>query len=66
MARLMTSRVMLTESAFSTTARKRGLLAASGPPSFAAVVNSRINLVNNLPRLASCLALRCLMLAHLE
>ncbi|MNI76153.1 hypothetical protein D3C73_1323630 [compost metagenome] len=66
MARLITSRVIFTDNAFSTTARRRGLLPASGPPSFAAVVNSRMYLVKTLPRLASCFALRCLMLAHLE
>ena len=62
----MVSRVIFTESAFSTTARKRGLLAASGPPNLEAVTISRIYLVKTLPRLASCLALRCLILAHLE
>src|SRR5690606_32016851 len=65
MARSMVSRVMLAVSALSTAARNRGLSAGTGPPNLAATVSSRISLVNILPRLASCAALRCLIFAHL-
>ena len=61
----MVSRVMLFDKALSTAVRNLGLSATSGPPSLAATVSSRISLVKILPRLASCAALRCLMLAHL-
>src|SRR5215471_17685703 len=56
---------MLLSTALSTARRRRGLLDASGPPSFAATVISRMRRVKILPRLASLAALRCLMLAHL-
>ena len=62
----MVSRVIFATSAFSTTARKRGLDATSPPPKRAAVTISRINFVTTLARLASCFALRCFVLAHLE
>ena len=61
----MVSRVILFDNALSTAERKRGFALTSPPPIFAAVTNSRINLVKILPRCASCAALRCLMLAHL-
>ncbi|MNH29194.1 hypothetical protein D3C79_894090 [compost metagenome] len=61
----MVSRVMLLVRAAVTAARRRGLFAGSGSPMRAEVVISRISLVKILPRLASCAALRCLMLAHL-
>src|SRR5690606_38810348 len=66
MARSMVPRVMLAVRALSTAERSRGLSAGSGPPSLAATVSSRMSVVKILPRLASCAALRCWMLAHLE
>ena len=56
---------MLAANALSMAERKRELASASPPPKRAATVISLINLVNTLPRLASCAALRNLILAHL-
>src|SRR5690606_39255781 len=65
MARSRVSRGIQAPSALSMMARNRGLSAGSPPPLRADTVNSRISLVKILPRLASCAALRCLILAHL-
>src|SRR5580704_11157333 len=46
--------------------RRRGLELGSPPPMRAAMVISRITLVNARPRLASVAAFLCLMVAHLE
>src|SRR5436305_12396043 len=61
----MVSRVMLLANAVSIAARSLGLAAGSLPLSRAAAVISRISFVISLPRLVSCLPLRCWILAHL-
>ena len=61
----MVSRRILAPSALSIAVRNAGLLAGSAPPDFTATLISRSTLVKILARLASCPALRCLMLAHL-
>ena len=53
--------------AFSIAAAKEALLSGFGsPPSFAATVMLRESLENKAERLASCAALRCLVVAHFE
>src|SRR5438445_11894205 len=49
---------MFAVSALSVPARRRGLVAGSAPPPRAAIVISRISLVNSLPRRASSAFLR--------
>src|SRR5262249_766940 len=46
--------------------RRRGLEFASPPPMRAAIVISRMILVNTRPRFASVAAFLCLMVAHFE
>src|SRR5450759_3883342 len=65
MARSTLSLGILLEYALSIARRRRGLPSGSPPPSRAATVISLINRVKFLPRLASCLPLRCWMFAHL-
>src|SRR5690554_6432417 len=65
MARSTLSLFMLAAKALSMARRRRGLEVGSPPPRRAATVISRMILVKILPRLASCLPLRCWMLAHL-
>src|ERR1041385_4664676 len=57
---------MLASRAASIAARNRGLAAGSGTPARAAVMISRMSLVKSLPRLASCLPLRCMMFLNWE
>src|SRR5271155_5873039 len=57
---------MLAWRAASTAARKRGLAAGSGRPERAAVVISRMILVNTLPRFLSCAPLRNMMFLNCE
>src|SRR5256714_5966136 len=57
---------MLISRAFWTARRSRKLPVGSPPPSFAAIVISRLARVNAWPRLASTTAFLCLMPAHLE
>jgi len=65
MARSTLSLGMLLAYALSIARRRRGLPSGSPPPNRAATVISLINRVKILPRLASCLPLRCWMFAHL-
>ena len=64
-ARLIVSFGILEAFALSNANLNLGLSSGSGPP-FAATVISLITLVQILPLDASCLALRCLILAHFE
>src|SRR5690606_3644246 len=66
MARSMFSMGMFTARALSMAKRSRLLAAGSGPPSRAATVIWRDNLVKSLPRRASSFSFLCRMLAHLE
>src|SRR3989442_4827221 len=66
MARSMFSLGMFSFLAAATAVRRRGFAIASPPPTRAAIVISRISLVNTRPRLASVAAFLCLMVAHLE
>src|ERR1700693_6612033 len=57
---------MLISRAFCIARRKRKLPSLLPPPSFAAMVISRLARVNACPRLASTMAFLCLMPAHFE
>ena len=52
--------------AFSTAVRSLGFAFGSPPPSLAAIVSSRISLVNSFPLFASTTAFLCFIPAHLE
>src|SRR5687768_11706748 len=66
MARSIFSRGMLFAFASATIVRRRGFMSGSPPPARAATVNSLINRVKILPRLASAAPFLCLMVCHLE
>src|SRR5688572_21322551 len=57
---------MLSAFAAAIAARRRGFIAGSGRPSFAATVISRASLPNSLERIASCRPLRCMMFLNWE
>src|SRR5687768_17008511 len=66
MARAMVSFGMFPALASETALRRRALASGSPPPVRAATVNSLINLVKSLPRLASSAPFLCLIVCHLE
>src|ERR1043166_7967192 len=66
MARWIVSDGILAFLAVVTAVRRRGFASGSPPPIRAAEVNSRMSLVNVLPRRASTTAFLCLIEAHLE
>src|SRR5215510_7520912 len=66
MARWIVSDGILAFLAAVTAVRRRGFASGSPPPIRAAEVNSRMSLVNVLPRRASTTAFLCLIEAHLE
>jgi hypothetical protein len=66
MARSTVSFGMLAWRAARTAALSRGFAAGSGSPIRAAVVNSRMILVNTLPRFLSCAPLRNMMFLNCE
>src|SRR5690242_4361024 len=66
MARSIFSLGMFSFLACAIAVRSLGLESGSPPPTRAAMVISRISLVNTRPRLASVAAFLCLIVAHLE